>query len=400
MEIVFGAHHLIAPGGADTYLLTVTEQLERLGHRVTIHALEQGELADWARARGFNVAAGERDLPERADALLSHDGATAPLLAQRYPEAPLVYVIHSEIFTIDTPPQIPDVASVVVALSDRVARHAAGLAEPVEIVRLRQPIDTQRFSPRGDPQARPRVALVMGNYLRGGRRELLRSALEQLGVQVLAVGVDGEVTPEPETVISAADAVFGKGRVILEAMACGRPAFVYDWFGADGWVTPETYPAMEADAFAGLSDGETTGDVSQLAEQIARYDAGMGIANRELALKHHAAHEHAVELVELVQRLGARKTSGAPLGEMSRLTRQGWIYQSRTEELTRDLHDLRNELNHTRTLLETAEGQRDEAIALWKEVEEFKQSARWRLAERLGSSLDRVRRRGRRSQPR
>ena len=25
MEIVFGAHHLIAPGGADTYLLTVKE---------------------------------------------------------------------------------------------------------------------------------------------------------------------------------------------------------------------------------------------------------------------------------------------------------------------------------------------------------------------------------------
>jgi hypothetical protein len=397
MEIVFGAHHLIAPGGADTYLLTVTEQLERLGHRVTIHALEQGKLADWARAHGFNVAAAERDLPERADALLSHDGATAPVLAQRYPDAPLVYVIHSEIFTIDTPPQVPDVASAVVALSDRMARHAAGLAEPVEIVRLRQPIDTQRFTPRGDPQARPRVALVMGNYLHGGRRELLCSALEQLGVQVLALGEDGDVTPEPESVISAADAVFGKGRVILEAMACGRPAFVYDWFGADGWVTPQTYPAMEADAFGGLSDDETTGDVSQLAEQIARYDAGMGIANRELAVKHHAGHEHAVELVELMQRLGARRTSGAPLGEMSRLVRQGWMSQARTDDLTRDLYALRNELNHTRTLLETAEGQRDEAMALWKEVEEFKQSARWRLAERLASPLDRLR--GRRRDP-
>ena len=34
-------------------------------------------------------------------------------------------------------------------------------------------------------------------------------------------------------------------------MSCGRPAYVYDAFGGDGWVTADTYDAIEADALAG-----------------------------------------------------------------------------------------------------------------------------------------------------
>ena len=39
-----------------------------------------------------------------------------------------------------------------------------------------------------------------------------------------------------------ADIVVGYGRSVLEAMAMGRAAYVWDHAGGDGWVTPETYP--------------------------------------------------------------------------------------------------------------------------------------------------------------
>jgi cysteinyl-tRNA synthetase len=87
MRVVLGTHHLIAAGGSDTYLVTVAEHLQRLGHEVTIHALEQGEMADRARGRGLPVAAGERELPEACEAVLSQDAVTAYELAERYPQA-------------------------------------------------------------------------------------------------------------------------------------------------------------------------------------------------------------------------------------------------------------------------------------------------------------------------
>jgi hypothetical protein len=42
-------------------------------------------------------------------------------------------------------------------------------------------------------------------------------------------------------------------------MACGRAVYVYDMFGGDGWVTPEAYPALEADHFAGQATDRVIG---------------------------------------------------------------------------------------------------------------------------------------------
>src|SRR5687767_4923867 len=127
MRLVLGTHHLIAQAGSDTYLVTVAEQLLRLGHDVTVHALEQGPMTDRARERGLTVAGGERELPDAPDAVLAQDQVTALQLAERYPAAPRVFVCHSDVFGIDTPPQVPDVVSAIVTMSDRVARHVEAM---------------------------------------------------------------------------------------------------------------------------------------------------------------------------------------------------------------------------------------------------------------------------------
>ncbi len=44
----------------------------------------------------------------------------------------------------------------------------------------------------------------------------------------------------PRTTSPQADIVVGKARAVLDAMSCGRPAYVYDAFGADGWVTADS----------------------------------------------------------------------------------------------------------------------------------------------------------------
>jgi hypothetical protein len=118
-----------------------------------------------------------------------------------------------------------------------------------------------------------------------------------------------------------ADIVVGKARVVLEAMACGRAAYVYDYAGRDGWVTPETYPAMEADNFAGMATDAGIDDHA-LEADLEAYDARMGDVNRDLAVRPHHAARHAEALVALFRQLAPGSPVVAPTEELARLGRR------------------------------------------------------------------------------
>ncbi len=137
----------------------------------------------------------------------------------------------------------------VVVLNDRVARRIAALGSRPEVVRLRQPIDIERFRPRGAARRRARRVLLLSNYLKGAPLRMLENVCDDLGLELVRLGASGTPTLDPQGEMADADIVVGYGRSVLEAMALGRAAYVWDYAGGDGWVTPETYPALEADGF-------------------------------------------------------------------------------------------------------------------------------------------------------
>jgi hypothetical protein len=155
MRIVLANYAFVSVGGSETYLLTVAEQLQRLGHDVTIYASVCGPMADLATARGVPMAREPDQLPPSCDVVLAQDGVMAYELGGRWPETPQVFVAHSPIFDLQLPPLISGIASAVVVLCDRVEQRIRAMDIPYEIVRLRQPIDAERLMPRGAP--RPRV---------------------------------------------------------------------------------------------------------------------------------------------------------------------------------------------------------------------------------------------------
>jgi hypothetical protein len=324
MEIVLATNGLVGIGGSETYLLTVAEQLQRLGHEVTVHAAEGGAMSEYMRSRGLRVAIGEAGLPATCDALLVQDAAMAYALADRWPDTPQVFRAPSAYHDFQSPPQLPGVVAVLVVCSDRIARHLEALAGEREIVRLRHPIDTKRLSPPGEIRARPRRAVLLGNYASGRRRELLVEAWGEAGIECVTVGAHGVSMPDPRSEIATADIVVGKSRAILDAMACGRGAYVLDFAGGDGWVTQSRYAAMEADNFAGQATDWVL-DRDRLVADIADYDRDMGQVNRELVLAHHDARTHAYELVELFRRVNPRaEPASGPLRKLARLVRLQW----------------------------------------------------------------------------
>jgi glycosyltransferase involved in cell wall biosynthesis len=373
-------------GGSESYLIAVAAELQRLGHVVTLHALEDGPGGERARELGLAVEMAEPVVAAAPDAILVQDAGRAFALAARFPDAAQVFIAHSELFDSQLPPQAPGPTAAVVALSERIERRLRVLGAPPPIVRLTQPVDTERFAARETIRSRPRRVLALSNYLHGERLGLLRRAWEP-AVEVVVAGEEGRPTDAPELTIADADVVVGKGRALLEAMACGRAAYVFDMAGCDGWVTPEAYPALEADGFAGQATERAAG-LEELRADLAGYRPEMGTANRDLVTANHGVRRHVEQLVELLAAVvessrGARATASAEpddadgparLGELERLVRSQWRLEDRAAGLARE-----NDRLHARIL------------ELERQGERLRGTRRYRLAGAVARPLDALR---------
>jgi hypothetical protein len=385
VRLVLGSYYLDAPGGAVTYFATAAEHLQKLGHEVHAFARSPGTVAEWLGDRGV-VVAGPDELPGECDAVLVQDAMCAYELAERYPQTPQAFVAHGSEFDIELSPQVPGVIGAVVVMNDRMRRRVEASALDVEVVRLRQPIDYNRFVPHGDLPKRPRRAVLLGNYLKGDRREAVTSALEQAGVEWSQLGRPGEVTADPSVELGRADLVLGYGRSVLEGMAAGCAAYVCE-FAVDGWVTAERYAAMEADGFAGTAFDESA-DPARLAQDLDRYDSGMGVVNRELAAAHHSAHVHATELATLLARLAPRHTPPGERSETARLVRLQWEATMRALNFQGAL--IRAE-RRVAEVEERAVGAERRALEAEGRLEEVQRSGRYRLAQALAATAGRLR---------
>jgi hypothetical protein len=330
VRLILASNHL-GLGGSESYLLTIAEQLERLGHEVTLYGQELGGGADLARSRGLRVV-GESHLPPECDAAVVQDAAVSLDLASRYPRTRQVFVAHSEFFDLQLPPQL-----------EGLVERLRALAVPVRVVRLRQPIDTERFVVGPPLPKRPRRALLLSNNAVADRVAMLEAACAGAGLELVRVGGDAGQSSDPRSHLVEADIVIGYGRSVLEAMACGRAAYVYDRHGGDGWVTPGSYEEIEAGGFAGRT-GRTTADRDALRDDLAGFDPEMGPVNHDLVLAHHRASVHAQKLVELIEDgEGKAPAAHGGLEEMARLVRAEWRARMDAQALAAEQNRLQGE---------------------------------------------------------
>lgn len=347
MKLLLATNHL-GLGGSESYLLTVAEQFDRLGHEVTIYATEPGAGAAVAEERGLPVVS-EDGLPAELDAALVQDGGVSYRIAERHPDLPQLFVAHSSMFDLQAPPQLDGAVGAVVAMNDRIATRLRRYAVEVEVVRLHQPIDTHRFVPRGPLPETPRSALLLSNTPHADRIEMIESACADAEIELKRLGGVAGRTTDIRPGLAEADLVIGYGRSILEAMACGRAAYVYDWKGADGWVTKDSYPAIEAGGFAGTTGAEIL-DRESLSAALRRYSPRMGPVNHDLVMANHRAARHAEKLIELLSGLtSSTPRPREPLQEMARLVRLEWRAQLDIQALRQENESLRQRLHVSET---------------------------------------------------
>jgi hypothetical protein len=169
---------------------------------------------------------------------------------------------------------------------------------------------------------------------------MLELTCRKLGLEFDLVGRHGRVSESSEHEIGGADIVIGVGRSVVEAMAAGKPAYVYDIDGGDGWVNPQTYAALEADGFAGTATDDVI-DSARLERDLAAFEPAMGELNRDLVRRHHDAERHAVELAKLVERTApASPPPATALAELARLARAERRAEEFATEMRRENHRL------------------------------------------------------------
>lgn len=302
MRVLLSFENFTGFGGTETYTITVAVELERLGHDVAIYSPNHGAVADYARENGLAVLI-RAQLPAACDLVIASDTATCHDLVGRYGDAVVVFVAHSADYMLQAPPQLRDRCQAIVVLNDRVGRAVEARAWTAPVVRLRQPIELLRYCELGPGQSPARTVLVSSNYVAGPRAQVIEDACRARGLRVNWIGATSNPTATPEFDIAGAEIVIGLGRSVLEAMAAGRAAYVYGVVGGDGWVTPDSYPAMEADGFAGTSSPEVLIDAERLTDDLAQWEERMGESNRDLISAHHSAREHAIALVDLARDL-------------------------------------------------------------------------------------------------
>ena len=344
---------------------------------------------------------GRSELPTRCDAVIAQDAATGYELAHLYADAARLFVAHSRDHALQAPPQLPGVCGSVVVLNDRVRRWVEACSHHPPITRLRQPINTWRFSVARRTKTRPRRVLISTNYLAGVRGELVQNACRECDLEVRWIGAKSSPTAHPEAAIADADIVIGLGRTALEAMAAGRATYIYGAMSGDGWVTPESYPELEADGFAGLAN-ERVIDAEQLAADLKQWRPDMGEANRDLAFTHHAIRPHAIELVRVARELAEappaqtdRDSASWPGDELARLVRLEWQMFGRAMQEANENEELRAQRSACEQELELLRARVVELEALAQGTQqtmaELKATRRYRLAAAMAAPLDRVR---------
>jgi hypothetical protein len=349
MQLVLASEELDSLGGAQSYVLTVGEQLERLGHEVTLYASRSGHAAEVAAARGLRVASSPARLPTACDGVLVQDAATAYELTGRYQDAPRIYVAHSSEAVRQCPPQLPGAVSSLVVMNDRMSRFCDSLGYTPATVRLRQPVDLERFGRVRAGGPRPRRAVVFGNQFGGLLYDRIREGCERLGLEVGLLGRHGTITDDPALELARADVVIGIGRCAVEGMASQRAVYVCGVVGTDGWITPDTYPLIESDGFSGRATAEDF-DPTRFHDDLRAWTPEMGEWNRDLVYRHHDAAGHAAELVDLWRRTASERPSG-PLDELARMARIQGQLESRVVLVEAEAAASRFERDHLRAQL-------------------------------------------------
>ena len=278
MRILMTNHALKDMGGTESWTQTMSRELLRQGHDVTIYTMMLGRAAE-LMPPGATVVEEVPDGPFDL-ILVNHNtclGMVQPL------EGTKIFTSHGPFHPIE---KFKPGADAYVAVSEEV--WACGVLAGMRPTVIRNPIDMQMFAPMGVCNSAssfktPTLALFKALILLKNREACLmaQEACLRAGFGEAHIA-HREINPidDMASEMPKYDAVLGGGRGILEALACGCAAFQLNSLNtnvglrviSDGWATLENMPDFRMFNCSSRYAG-TVMDVESLSEALKGYQS-------------------------------------------------------------------------------------------------------------------------------
>jgi hypothetical protein len=402
LRILLTNTSLIHRAGSELYVFELATRLLRRGHAPVAFSPRLGPMAEALRRATIPVVDRLDAIGEPPDLIHGQHHVETLTSLLHFPGVPAVFVCHGWAPWEELAPRFPRILRYVAVdytTRERLVSEQGIPPERVEVVL--NAVDLERFRARAPLPPAPRRALVFSNHAEEGTYlPAVREACSRFGIEVDVAGLASlRPVAEPERLLPAYDLVFAKGRAALEALAVGAAVVLCDAAGAGPMVASGDFAHLRPLNF-GIRTLQHAVTADYLASQIERYDAA-DAAEVSQRLRATADVEDAVDrMIEIYERALAehREQGNPPPEEESRaaaaylhwlnpflkerlpllLEREGLRLER--ESLRLEAESLSREARSAGRCLDMA---RADAAQLHRELKAVRQTATWRLRERL-----------------
>jgi len=173
------------------------------------------------------------------------------------------------------------------ANSEENAGHASEMSRgliPRRAVRVFHNAAPDSFwEPHVPPASTLNTLLVVSNHIPHELGEAIR-VLQDSGIEVRVVGVDHERVRVDRALLDEADAVVTIGKTVVDAIAAGRPAYIYDHYGGSGWLNSENFHENRDFNFSGRPHVRKLSAAQIAQELVAGYSQARAFSQEAGAL--------------------------------------------------------------------------------------------------------------------
>lgn len=252
MRLLFTNNTLSQPAGTELAVRDLCLEMRRRGHEVAAFSLQHGRVAEMLRAEGVPVVSRLEEVPFLPDVIHGHHEWETSLAALQWPECPVLSFCRGLEGWQEEPCLAPNVVGWVAVdepCRGRLLRTPGVLEERVRLVL--NGISLERFRPGEELALRGDKALILSNYATADNfAAVVREGCLQAGLSCEVVGAGvGRSVADPERLMAEHAVVFAKGKVALEALACGCAVIVCDERGLGPLVTPLNFEGLRRESF-------------------------------------------------------------------------------------------------------------------------------------------------------
>lgn len=252
MRILYTNNTLSQPAGTELAVRDLCLEMRRRGHEVAAFSMQHGRVAEMLREAEITLAARLDEVPFVPDVIHGHHEWETSLAALRWPECPVISFCRGLEGWQEAPCLAPNVSRWVAVdepCRGRLLRTPG--VQPTRVELILNGINLERFRGGVDLELRGERAMILSNYATADNfAAVVVEGCRKAGVicEVVGAGV-GRAVADPERLMAQQAVVFAKGKVALEALACGCAVIVCDERGLGPLVTPANFEGLRRESF-------------------------------------------------------------------------------------------------------------------------------------------------------